>query len=495
MARLAVVAALFPKELTDIFWAAFRVPNTFRNLFGEGAVTVSFLPVFTRLRKEKGQQHAQRLVSSAFWVLILLTGFVTLIGIFTAPWIVKALLDLSSFDSHLPSEQTAISMIRLMFPYLIVICAAALVGGALNATGRFFVPAFTPVFFNLSIMAGAYVSWRYFGGSLRWLALGVLFGGSLQLVSQLPALWQSGFPIRWQSKFWETEGLRSMLVLFLPASFALGVKQINTLVNTRLASDLGPGPISYLFYADRLAELPLGIFGFAIATAAFPRFAKGAGEASDENVRRPLIQSLKGILLVLAPSTVGLCILGGPLIDVVFNWGQFAQGDNLENTLLPLRVFAIGLIPFASVKLIGNLSYSLCDAKSPIYAAVTAAVVNFSLAYPLRFTFVGHTALALSVVVASIANVTVLLYRLRDRVKPKWFLEIVPLGLKVLVASTIMGSAVFGCLSLLSDIPSLLQVLGGTILGALVYGGCGMFLFPDLLEVLSRRMKREGSPK
>lgn len=489
LARDASLAAMHPKEITDIFWAAFRVPNTFRNLFGEGASSVAFIPTFTRVRKERGEEQARALLNAVLRAVALATGAVTLAGVLLAPWIVRALLD---FPPQLDSEslhQDAVHLVRWMFPYLILACLAAVIGGALNATGRFFAPAMTSTYFNLSIVLFSFLAVTTSGVHPAWLAAGVLVGGALQVATQLPSLWRAGFPLGRLRGWWTTPGLGDVFTLFFPATLSLGVKQINTLVNTNLASALGTGPISYLFYADRVAELPLGIFGFAIATAAFPRFSQEALEEAEEAIRKPLIQSLKGILLVMVPSTVGLWILGGPILDTLFNRGRFAAQGGLEPTLLALRVFVLGLVPFASVKLIGNLSYSLGNGRAPVIAGLASAGVNLVLAYSLRYTALGHAGLALAVVCASVVNMGGLLVCLRTRVRPAWFLDLVPLALRALAASAGMGVTLLAWIHWSHALPSWSVAALGTVLGGTVYCALGALLFR---EQLARVIRRRG---
>jgi len=490
LARDVALATVFPREQTDIFWAAFRVPNSFRQVFGEGAVSVAFIPTFTKTRREKGDLSARRLFGMVLAILLLATGTLTLLGIFAAPWIVDVLIDFPNGESGNDRYQNAVFLVRYMFPYLILICAAALVGGALNVTGRFFMAGITPIFLNFCMIVGAFLAWRAPGTSLTWLASGVLVGGLLQLSCQLPSLWKSGMVPTLEGGIGKTDGLGHVFGLFVPASLTFGIRQINTLVNTYFASTLGKGPISYLFYADRLAELPLAVFGFAIATASLPRFSSEAVDSSKEAIRHPLIQSLKGSVLVLAPASVGLVVLGEPLVDLLFNRGRFAAEGSLGPTVAALQVFAWGLVPFAFLKLASNLSFALGEAKNPVLAGIFAAVANIFLAYWLRFTSLAHAGVALAFVLSSVMNLAVQTFYLRHFLRWAWFLDLAPLAIRVAGACAAMGIVLSGWNAWGQTLPSVVIVAVGAVLGIGVYSFCGFLLFRDQMQRLLWSRKR-----
>jgi putative peptidoglycan lipid II flippase len=493
LARDAVLAAFLPKELTDIFWAAFRIPNTFRRLFGEGAVSVAFLPVFTQIRKEAGTEAARALLGRVLGIILLATGAVTLLGSFFAPTIVRWLLEFPADGSAAELESLAQVLVRWMFPYLIFICLAAVVMGTLNATGRFFVPALTPIYFNGAIIVGAWLADSRDPVDLRFLAASVLAGGILQLLSQGPSLAASGFWPRWRGASDSTRGgVSRILKLFLPASLGLGVQQVNVLVNTYFASTLGAGAISYLYYADRMAQFPLGVLGFAVATAAFPRFSQKALDTDREAIRKPLLQSLSALVLVMLPSTVGLWILGGPILDLIFNRGEFAAQGSLEQTLPALRVYCLGLVPFSCVKLMGNLSFALGDGRTPVIAGISAALTNLALAWWLKQTPLAHSGIALAVVVAATVNLALITLRLRHTLRGAWLIEESPVLAKIVAASSAMGIALVLWTNLSAGWGSLTEVLGGMAVGGGTYFAVAFLLLPDLVKrlILRRRAKQ-----
>ncbi|MCA9425246.1 MAG: murein biosynthesis integral membrane protein MurJ, partial [Candidatus Omnitrophica bacterium] len=381
-------------------------------------------------------------------------------------------------------------LLAWMFPYLILICMAAVATGVLNARGRFFIPAATPILFNLSLLAAILCYWKFQNPSILWLGMGVLVGGVLQLLLLVfPLVRMKGLP-RFSGNPLSDPNLKSALALFLPATFTLGVTQINLLVNTKFALDMGEGPNSYLFYANRLAELPLGIFGIAIATAAFPRFSTSALEEDRAKIKAPLLNSLTGTFLVNLPAMVGLWVLATPLVDLLFNRGEFAARGGLEGTVLPLRVYVLGLISFTCVKIFGNLCYAVGDARTPVVAGVCSVVTNLFLAYWLRFTWLGHSGIALAVVCGATVNVLVMVVRLRQRIELSWLVELAsPVG-RIAVASILMGGAVHLALDLIPEGRTAWAVSTGMIVGAVVYSGLGFVMFPDRMKTLLKRIKK-----
>lgn len=487
--RDAALAAAVPTELTDLFLACFRLPNTFRRLFGEGAVSVAFIPTFTRVH-ERSREEARRLFGATLSVVAVATLAVVVVGVVFAPEYLPFYLDLPAGGENGARLEAAREMLLYMFPYLTLICLAAVVTGVLNTRGSFFVPAVNPLFFNLSILVATGCYWRFADPSLAWLGMGVLVGGILQLLVLLPPLKRTGCLPVFSARPTSDPNLKSALTLFLPATLTLGVTQINQLVNTKFALEMGDGPNSYLYYADRIAELPLGIFGIAIAAAAFPRFSKGALEADRLALKAPLLNSLRGVLLVNIPSIVGLWVLAEPMVSLFFNRGEFAAAGGVEGTAAPLRVYVLGLVSFTCVKIYVNLSYALGDSKTPIVAGLSAAAANLFFAYWLRFTWLEHSGIALAVVIGATVNLLATAWRLRREIPLGWCGELIRPFARITLASLVMGAGVHLFLHLAADRSDAVQVLGGAAFGGFVYAGLGWRLFPDLLTPFLRRFRR-----
>jgi putative peptidoglycan lipid II flippase len=488
--RDAALAAIVPTELTDLFLACFRLPNTFRRLFGEGAVSVAFIPTFTKVW-ESNPKEARNLFGATLSVVGLVTLIVVLAGILTSPWYLPFYLDLPEGPERQALESLSIALLAWMFPYLTLICLAAVITGVLNTRGSFFVPALNPVYFNLATILATLCYWWFENPSLVWLGFGVFVGGALQVLLMAPTLIKSGAFPTWNGNPFADPHLKKALALFLPATVTLGVTQINLLVNTKLALALGQGPNSYLFYADRLAELPLGVFGIAIAAASFPRFSKSALDADKEKLKAPLLNSLNGTFLVSLPAMVGIWVLAVPLVDLLFNRGEFARMGGLAGTVPPLRIYVLGLISFSCVKIFGNLSYAVGDARSPIVAGVCSMAVNLCLAYWLRFTWLTHSGIALATVMGATVNVLVLIFCLRERISIGWLFEILPLVGRILVSSLLMGCGVHLFIGWIADSARWIEVLGGVSLGGTLYILLAKLLFPKQLDPLLERALRK----
>ena len=487
--RDAALAAAVPTELTDLFWACFRLPNTFRRLFGEGAVSVAFIPTYSRVAK-KDPEGAQKLFGSTLLAVGLATLLATVIGILASPWFLPFYLDLSEGEMESGLLDTTAAMLAWMFPYLILICLAAVAIGVLNAKGRFFVPAATPALFNLALLISVFVYWWFPDSSILWLGIGVLVGGMLQLLFLIPSVVRSeAVPVFSKNPF-SDPNLKRALALFLPATLTLGVTQINLLVNTKFALDLGEGPNSYLFYANRLADLPLGLFGIAIAAAAFPRFSTTAADEDREKIKSPLLNSLTGTLLVSLPSMVGLWVLAEPLVDLLFNRGEFAAHGGLEGTVAPLRVYVLGLISFTCVKIFGNLCYAVGDARTPVVAGLCSVATNLVLAYWLRFTWLEHSGIALAVVCGATVNALVMIIRLRERIALSWLVELLWPACRIALAALIMGGVLRFLLGMLPEGSNGLSVPLGIVVGGGIYAGLAILLFPEQAKILSNRLKR-----
>ena len=281
--RDMVIASVFGAGLmTDVFIAAFRVPNLMRRLFGEGSLAVSFIPVFSECLSTQGRAEAYRLAGVTIRLLLLALMAVTVLGIFLAPWLVGALA--YGFIDTPEKFSLTVTLTRIMFPYVFFIGMVALFMGVLNVLGHFAAPAIAPVLLNLAMIGSVFAVTRFTLDPVLWvygLAFGVVIGGVLQLLLQLPFLAQKGVTF-WRSSQMYHPGLRKITAMFLPATFGAAVLQINTLVGNLLASFLPDGSISYLYFADRLVQFPLGVIGISAATAALPAFSRLAA-ASDSS--------------------------------------------------------------------------------------------------------------------------------------------------------------------------------------------------------------------
>ena len=413
LVRDAVVAALFPKRVTDAFFVAFTIPNVLRRLFAEGTLTIAFIPVFTEY-KLRDEREARILVDAAFTNLAMVLFVVSLTGVLVAPWLVR--LFAWGYTSDPAKFAMATHLTQVMFPYIFFVSLTALAMGVLNTNRHFAGPAISPVLLNLSMIGcvlGLGPFLERFGVPLVYsLAIGVLVGGASQLLLQLPIMARFGYRphIRFQPNH---PGVKKIARLMGPAIFGLALYQINVLLARLLASFLQQGAVTYLYYAQRLIEFPLGVFAVAMATAATPAYSDQIHRGDLDGMKTTLADSLRLTFFIVLPSIAGLVSLGLPLVAAFFQRGHFTYGSTIE-TYHALVAFCVGLWAGAAVRQIVPAFYALEDSKTPVFAAaaglVTYLAMGLSLMGPMR-----HVGLALAVSASSIVNVGYLAVALRRK--------------------------------------------------------------------------------
>ncbi len=439
--RDAVIASIFGAGFaTDIFFAAYRIPNFFRRLVGEGALTASIVPVFTEEAGAEFSDSRERraaLASKLFTLFAVIFLVLTILGIVFA----HQLVDLLAPDFSLEKQALTVSMTRWMFPFLFFIGIFAVAMALLNSMKHFMAPALAPALFNISIIASVILLAALLPNSLYALAIGVVVGGAVQAIFQLPYLKRYGISpkLTWNLR---DGALGRILLLMGPYALGVGVYQINMLITYRFASGLAEGSISYLYYADRLVQLPFGVFGVALATAALPSMSRHAMEGEWRSFREAFSFSIRMVNFIMIPSMVGLVVLGIPIISLLFQRGLFDQ-QAVYGTATALYFYSVGLVAFATTKIAASAFYSLKDTKTPVIAAITSVVVNFLfcllLIKPLR-----HGGLALATSLASFMNFIILIAVLRRRMGGIGGGEIIQSAVKVCVASIVMGIGVYG---------------------------------------------------
>ena len=410
--RDMVIAALFGASwMTDAFWVAFRIPNMLRRLLGEGSLTVSFVPVFTEYLQKKTKVEAVELASNAFTVLSIILAAVSVLGILISPVIVGLIAP--GFIADPDKFALTVFLNRLMFPYIFFIALVALCMGILNSFRHFASPALSPVLLNIAMIAAALTLRNFFAQPITALAAGVLIGGVLQLAMQWPALRKFG--VRFKFRFnLQHPGLRQIGTLMLPAILGAGVGTINVFVGTILASLLPGGSVTYLFYADRIMEFPLGIFAIAIGTAALPSFSRHVAAGQMDELKSSISFSLRLMLFLTLPAMAALMALNLPIISVLFQRGAFdAQAATLTGQAL--FCYALGLWAFSVLRVFVSSFYALQDSKWPLKAAIITLIVNalasLALMYPLK-----HNGIALAGALSAMVNVLVLAYVLKTKI-------------------------------------------------------------------------------
>ena len=409
----------------DAFFVAFRIPNFLRRLFAEGAFSQAFVPVLAEYR-ERGSLEAirgllDRISGVLGGTLILLTGLVIL----GAP-LITALFAPGFIGDALKYQMTT-EMVRITFPYLFLISMTGFYGAVLNSYGRFAVPAFTPVLLNLSLISAATLAAPWFAEPVFALAWGVLLAGVVQLLFQLPFLYQLQLVPRPR---WDVEdsGVRQVAKLMVPALFGVSVSQINLLLDTVLASFLPTGSVSWLYYSDRLTELPLGVFGIAIATVILPRLSSLQAGAEAARFAETLDWAMRAVLLIGFPAAVALVLLAEPILVTLFQYGALGAAD-VHMASFSLQAYSLGLVAFMSVKVLAPGFYARKDMATPVRIGVVAMVanmvMNLVLVVPLYlFWNIGHVGLALATSLAAWINAGLLLRGLRVqsvlRFQPGW---------------------------------------------------------------------------
>ncbi len=407
--RDIVIAGLFGAGAgADAFFVAFKIPNFLRRLFAEGAFNQAFVPVLSEYRSQSDRAAVRGLIDSVAGTLGLTLTGITLLAIVAAPLLVWVF---APGFSQLPEKQALTAeMLRITFPYLLLISLTAFAGSILNSYDRFAVPAFTPVLLNLSLIGAALWLTPYMDEPVMALAWGVLIAGCAQLFFQLPFLARIGLMPRPKVR-WKDEGVRRIMKLMAPALFGVSVSQINLLLDTVLASFLISGSVSWLYYSDRLVELPLGVFGIAVATVILPSLSTKHAEKSGEAFAKTLDWAVRMILLIAVPAALALTILAEPLLFTLFQYGAMTVHD-VDMAALSLRAYAVGLLAFMLIKVLAPGFYARQDTKTPVKIGIIAMVANMVFNLLLVF-WLDHAGLALATSLSAFLNAGLLWYTLR----------------------------------------------------------------------------------
>jgi putative peptidoglycan lipid II flippase len=413
LVRDIVFARYFGASLVmDAFLVANRIPNMLRRFFAEGAFSAGFVPVMARYREKHNHEEAREFVDAIAGTLGIILFLITLAGVIAAPVLVAIVAP--GFIGDDGRFELATLMLRFTFPYLFFVSLTAFAGGILNTYGRFGVPAFTPVLLNVVLISAAIWLSPQLEQPGMALAYAVFIAGLVQLLFQLPFLAQiHALPRpKWAIAH---EGVARALKLMLPAIFGSSVAQINVLLGGIIASMLGVGKISLLYYSDRLMEFPLGLFGIALATVTLPYLSRQYASESHDEFAATLDWSMRLVTLIAVPAAVALIVLAEPLVATIFYGGEFTSLD-VQLTALALQAFAIGLVGFSFVKILAPAYFAREDTRTPVKIGLIALAVNFGLSVSLAvyLTSIGfagsHAGLALAISVAALLNAW-LLYR------------------------------------------------------------------------------------
>jgi len=389
----------------DAFLIAFFVPHFLRQLLAEGALSTAMVPVYSELRGSSTDANASAsadaFASNLISWLILLFPIIVILGIVLAPWYVPFLA--SGFDPE--KLALTVRLTRIVFPFIAVIGIAAVIMGILNAHRRFFAASFAPVWFNVGMLIGVLMLAPRIDPPILGVGLGVLIGGSAQLLSQIPSLINVGFRFRFRILPIHPR-IRQMIWLMAPAFLTLAVTQVNLMVDNKLASHLGDGGISALQYAMRLFQLPLGVLAVSVATALLPRFSEAWARRDRDGFFQYLNEGIVVSAMMLLPAMVGLLVIGPDVVRLLFEHGSFSSGDTVR-TARVLSYYLIGLAPYGWVYVLTRAAYARGKPLFPLLASTLAVGVNVALDL-LLISFMREAGLALATAIAGICNAALL---------------------------------------------------------------------------------------
>ncbi|HEX6124983.1 MAG TPA: murein biosynthesis integral membrane protein MurJ [Pyrinomonadaceae bacterium] len=518
--------------LYDAFTVGFRIPNLLRDLFAEGALSAAFVKVFTDYQLKNSEPEAWRLASLVFNALAVLLSMVTVLGILLSPLLVKAITYnyLGDPNHYYPAEKAALAttLMQIMFPFILLVALAALAMGVLNTKGRFGIPASASTAFNIaSVIAGLSLAYWLSGGTwelstdkltipsdaAQWaiigMSIGTLVGGAAQLLIQIPSLFQVGFRFSPRLNF-RHEGLRRIGRLMAPAIIGTGAVQVKVVVDTIVASGIDGG-VSWLSYAFRLMQFPIGVFGVAIGTAAIPALARLASGNELGKFRSTLSDALKLVFLLTIPSACGLIVLGEPIIRLIYEGGRFRPFDT-DMTAWALAAYSIGLAGYAAIKVLSPSFYALDDARTPMYVSLASVAIHaptsFGLMYllsgvgvtPERPSGFGHVGVALATSTVALVNFFALMVLMRKRIDRINGREIGIAFMKIAIASATMSAVCYFTYQFLTDtfeektlLARLVEAFVPISLGGLTFLGIakliGITEIEKVFRILSQKLR------
>ena len=511
LVREKVIAYYFAAGVGgDAFYAAFRIPNLMRDLFGEGALSKAFVTTFTATELEDGEEAAWRLASRVFNASFLLLTLITIVGIFAAPAIVDLIfagkgfqdvpLDPSEHFGFDSKRDLTVYLTQIMFPYLILVSLAAVTMGLLNSKGKFGLPASASSFFNVGSLIvgvwGYYVAPSFELHRTTGMAVGVLVGGALQFLIQVPSMRRVGFRYQPLLSF-RDERVRQVMKLIGPAILGVAALQVNVLVNSIFASE-GVGWLTWINRAFRLMHLPIGVFGVAISTVALPNLAKLVAAGNMAEYRRSFSHALRLMFLLTVPASIGLMVLAEPICRLIFEGGQ-ANPLDTQQTAGALFYYAFGLCSFSAVKIATDGFYTFNDTRTPAMVSLCTVGLNILLNYLFIYRFgFDHRSLALSTSCTITLNFLALLFLLRGKAGGLGLSGIWSLLIKLAFASAVMGGVCWwgytqieGWLGVESLIARLIGVFVPIGLGvAVLVGGAKLMRIRELDQLLGAIARR-----
>jgi putative peptidoglycan lipid II flippase len=424
--------------VTDAFIVAFKFPNFFRRLFAEGALHAAFVPLFSRNMTHKGIESARQTAEQVFSVLATILVVFVLIVLIATPSLMFLLAP--GFGRTPERLQLAIDFTRLTFPYILFISLAALMTGMLNSIDRFAAGAAAPILLNV-IMISSLLIYSFLGLSPGYtLSLAVLIAGIAQFLWLYMACWRAGLPLRWQRPRL-TPDVKKVMTLMIPGALGAGVMQVNLFFDMVLASLLPTGSLSYLYYADRLNQLPLSMFGIAIGTALLPKLSRLLQSGQQDKAMKTQESAIEIALQLSIPAMVGLIVLSYPLISLIYGHGKFGTQDILA-TAPTLAVFALGLPAYVLSKVLTVNFFAHHDTRTPVKIAMVSVAINLGLTLILMGPFL-HVGMAMATSLSSWCHVVLLFFALRKREAIVISAKLITLTLRIVLVSALMGVGIW----------------------------------------------------
>ena len=430
---------------TDAFLVAFKIPNFLRRLFAEGAFSQAFVPVLSGVKNEEGDEAVSELVRNTLGTLAGILFIITVVAAVATPILV--MIFAPGFIDQPEKFALTTDMLRITFPYILFMSLTALSAGILNSYGHFAVPAFTPVLLNLSLIAAAIWLAPHMDVPIMALAWGVFIAGVAQLAFQIPFILKLGL-LRWPRWGWKNSGVRRILKLMIPGIFGSSVMQINLLLDTVIASFLVSGSVTWLYLSDRMVELPLGIFGIALATVILPNLSQKHASGEPKAFSHMLDWALRLVLVIALPAAVALAVLAGPILSTLFLYGDFKPLD-VEMASISLLVYSGGLLGFIIVKVLAPGYFARQDTKTPVKVGLIAMFANMlmNIAFVVPMLKLGwpapHAGLALATTFSAFLNAGLLFLGLKKAgiyLPEKGWLK---LCFQTILAASVMGGIIY----------------------------------------------------
>ncbi|MDR3256063.1 MAG: murein biosynthesis integral membrane protein MurJ [Endomicrobium sp.] len=479
--RDMLVANVFGTGMfADVFYAAFRIPNLFRRIFGEGSFSAAFVPVFSKYLYTKDKREVQQFLNAVFTILSLTLVIISVLGIFLSPFLVKIVA--GGFSNDPEKMQLTIELTRLMFPFIIFICLAAFLLAILNTLHSFFISSLAPAALSFSeisyILAIAPV--LISSNKVRGLAISVIVGGALHFFIQYPKLKSLGWCLKFKLNL-KHPAIKKIFLLMIPSIIGLSADQINALVDSRCASSIGQGSVAALYYANRLMQMPLAIFGLAIATASLPILSKAYTKKDIPIFKKSFNYSIRLTIFTLIPAATGLMVIGLPIVKLLFEHGKFnALSSIMTNNAL--FYYSLGLPAYALVKIFANAFYSFQDTKTPVKVAIETMILHVVLCVVLMRSM-GVGGLALATAASSYFNFILLAVYLKKYIGDLGAKQILLSSSKSLVASSITGIIAWNICRISDKL--FIAVPGAIVLGLIAFVVASHILKSEELNTLS----------